>query len=52
MDFEQERLLFRLEWAVILTLFALAVVGLAGMAGMDEVAVFLIRVLTLDGLLG
>ena len=52
MDLEHERLLAQLEWSVILTLFALAIVGLLGLAGVDEATLLLIRLLTLNGILG
>ena len=52
MDVEYERLLAQLQWSVILTLFGLCLVGLAGMAGVDEAVVLLVRVLTLNGALG
>jgi len=52
MDLEHQRLLSQLEWSIILTLFAIAVLGLLGMAGVEGASEVLVRALTLNGALG
>ena len=52
MDLEHERLLAQLQWSVMVTLFGLAVVGLAGMAGVDGATELLVRAFSLNGWLG